>query len=261
VRKARGSSTQHRLRVTLGLGAMGVAGLLVALFAVPVLAGSSAVSRTGRAQATTVTVTATEFKFKLSKTKVARGKITFKVVNHGKLPHDFKIAGKKTKLLKPGQSTTLTVTITKSGRFAYLCTVPGHAAAGMKGKLAVGTATPPPPTTTTVTTSTTTTTATTTTTPPPPGAVPIQVLMDEFTFKLSQTSVPVGTTVVFTAINQGRIEHNFGMPSLGVTTPNVPPGGSATLTVTFKAAGPVYYVCNLPQHAEAGMSGSFTVTG
>ena len=132
----------------------------------------------------------------------------------------------------------------------------------MKGKLAVGTATPPPPTTSnsSVTTSTTTT-ATTATTPPPPGAVPIRCSWTSFTFQLSQTSVPVGTTVVFTAINQGRIEHNFGMPSLGVVTPNVPPGGSATLTVTFKAAGPVYYVCNLPQHAEAGMSGSFTVTG
>jgi nitrite reductase (NO-forming) len=244
----------------MGLGVMGVAGLLVALFAVPVLAGPSAVAQTGRAQATTVTVTATEFKFKLSKAKVPRGKITFKVVNHGKLPHDFKIAGKKTKLLKPGQSTTLTVTITKSGRFAYLCTVPGHAAAGMKGKLAVGTATPPPPTTTTVTTSTTTT-ATTTTTPPPPGAVAIQVIMTEFAFQLSQTSVPVGTTVVFTAINQGRIEHDFSVPSLGATTPNVAPGQSATLTVTFKSAGQVPYLCTLPQHAEAGMQGSFTVTG
>jgi uncharacterized cupredoxin-like copper-binding protein len=85
-----------------------------------------------RTTATTVKVTAKEFKFVLS-TKTARhGKVTFKVVNRGKVKHDFKIAGKKTPLLKPGKSATLTVTLSK-GKHKYVCTVLGHAAAGMKG--------------------------------------------------------------------------------------------------------------------------------
>ena len=85
---------------------------------------------------TTVTVTMKEFKFTLSKTRVRHGSVTFKLVNKGKLPHDFAIAGKKSKLIKHGKTGTLTVTL-KAGKIAYKCTVPGHAAAGMKGKLTV----------------------------------------------------------------------------------------------------------------------------
>jgi uncharacterized cupredoxin-like copper-binding protein len=77
-----------------------------------------------------------EFKFTLSKTSVKHGIVTFKLVNKGKLMHDFKIAGKKSKLISPGKSGKLIVTM-KKGKWAYLCTVAGHAAAGMKGKLTV----------------------------------------------------------------------------------------------------------------------------
>jgi uncharacterized cupredoxin-like copper-binding protein len=86
--------------------------------------------------AAAVTVTATEFHFKLSKTSVPHGTVTFTVKNAGKVGHDFKIGGKKTAVLKPGKSAKLTVTL-KAGKAAYLCTVPGHAAAGMKGNLTV----------------------------------------------------------------------------------------------------------------------------
>jgi uncharacterized cupredoxin-like copper-binding protein len=87
-------------------------------------------------RATTVNVTAgkpSEFRFTLSKKTAKHGAVTFKVTNKGTLPHDFKIAGKKTKLLSPGQSQTLKVTLKKAGKYPYLCTVTGHAAAGMKG--------------------------------------------------------------------------------------------------------------------------------
>jgi uncharacterized cupredoxin-like copper-binding protein len=89
------------------------------------------------AASTTVRVSATEFRYKLSTSTVPRGVVTFKVRNAGHSPHDFKIAGKKTKLLNPGASTTLRVTLTKRGRVRYLCTVAGHAQAGMKGVLTV----------------------------------------------------------------------------------------------------------------------------
>ena len=39
-------------------------------------------------------------------------------------------------MLKPGKSSTIRVTLPKGGK-KYLCTVPGHAAAGMKGTLKV----------------------------------------------------------------------------------------------------------------------------
>jgi uncharacterized cupredoxin-like copper-binding protein len=93
-----------------------------------------------RPQATTVKVTAgkpAELRFTLSKRSVPKGAVTFTVTNRGKLRHDFKIAGKKTPLLASGRRATLKVTFKKAGRFPYLCTVPGHAAGGMKGTLVV----------------------------------------------------------------------------------------------------------------------------
>ena len=90
--------------------------------------------------ATVVKVTAgkpSEFRFTLSTKTVKHGTVTFQVTGAGALPHDFQINGKKTKLLSQGQSQSLTVTFAKAGKYPYLCTVTGHAAAGMKGVLTV----------------------------------------------------------------------------------------------------------------------------
>jgi uncharacterized cupredoxin-like copper-binding protein len=99
-----------------------------------------AVSALGSSSKTAVAVTAgkpVEFKFTLSKTAAAKGVVSFKVTNKGTLTHDFKIAGKKTTPVKPGKTATLTVTISKPGKYQFLCTFKGHAAAGMKGTFTV----------------------------------------------------------------------------------------------------------------------------
>ena len=94
--------------------------------------GSRESERSGRTTKK-VTVTATEFKYKFSRTNVPIGTVVFTVVNKGKIAHDFKVLGKKTPTIAPGKSAKLTVRFTKRGRYAYLCTLPGHAKAGMKG--------------------------------------------------------------------------------------------------------------------------------
>jgi uncharacterized cupredoxin-like copper-binding protein len=71
-------------------------------------------------------------KFILSTKTVKAGAVVFKVKNTGSIPHDFKIAGKKTAKLGPGKSATLKVTLTK-GPHKYICTIDSHAALGMKG--------------------------------------------------------------------------------------------------------------------------------
>jgi iron uptake system component EfeO len=115
--------------------------MVVAACATAVLvpgAGSAIAARSHPvAKQATITVTATEFKFKLSKTSAPKGSVTFKVVNKGKTVHDFKINGKKTATIAPGTSASLTVKFAKAGKFPYLCTIPGHAAAGMKGTFTV----------------------------------------------------------------------------------------------------------------------------
>ncbi len=113
------------------------AGIAVA-FAAFALAGPAlaAPAHARHAAGTSIKVTATEFKFALSPTGAKAGSVTFTITNKGKLAHDFAIAGKKSALIAPGKSGKLTVTL-KAGKVPYKCTVPGHAAAGMKGTLVV----------------------------------------------------------------------------------------------------------------------------
>ena len=131
-----------------GVLTLAAAGIVVAGALAPV-GGASPLKSS--ATGTRITVTASEFKFALSKKSIPAGSmVIFTVINKGKIAHDFKIAGKKTPSLAPGKSAKLTVTFPKKGQSAYLCTLAGHAAAGMKGTFAVGVApvTPKPATTT-----------------------------------------------------------------------------------------------------------------
>ncbi len=113
-------------RITLALG--------VALAAL--VAAAPVAARPSAAAAATVTVTMKEFKFTLSKAKVPHGSVTFKLINKGKLAHDIKIAGKTSKLIKPGKTGKFVVTL-KKGKYVYNCPIAGHTEAGMKGKLTV----------------------------------------------------------------------------------------------------------------------------
>lgn len=112
-----------------------------ALVLLTLLAGTTTVAAVAPAALGTsnarVTVTATDFKFKFVPARVSGGKHTFILVNRGQATHDLKMAGKKTRLINPGARTTLTVTLKKGRRYAYICTVPGHAQSGMKGVLVV----------------------------------------------------------------------------------------------------------------------------
>jgi len=161
------------------------------LFGALMGSGSAAATPQGATtlKTTTIVVLAgkpSELAFKLSKTSlIASGTVVFKVTNAGKISHDFEICvnpvvkaanfckkGLATPPLKPGKSATVKVLLTKKGKYEFLCTLPGHASAGMKGLVGIGVKVAAPPVTTTTqkvstgptTTSSTTTTATTTTT-------------------------------------------------------------------------------------------------
>lgn len=113
--------------------------------AVALPAGGPAGGATGAAPKITIKVVARDFSFALSRRSVPKGAhVTFRVRNAGAVPHDFVMAGRRTKLLRPGQSATLRVRFTKKGQKRFLCSVPGHARLGMTGVLGVATAPPPP---------------------------------------------------------------------------------------------------------------------
>jgi uncharacterized cupredoxin-like copper-binding protein len=115
--------------------------MLLALFAIGAVAVGAASAQASRQPASAghaallarVNVAESEFKIVLNKKSAGRGVVIFKVTNVGAVDHDFQISGRKTKMLKHGQSATLRVTFLRKGAYAYKCTVPGHAAAGMKG--------------------------------------------------------------------------------------------------------------------------------
>ena len=98
---------------------------------------ASAPAAPSNAQGTSVQVKGGEFFFRLSTKSIAKpGQVTFVFKNVGHVAHDFKIDGKVTPLLQPGATAKLVVTL-KQGNYPYLCTVPGHAEAGMKGTFTV----------------------------------------------------------------------------------------------------------------------------
>jgi glucose/arabinose dehydrogenase len=96
----------------------------------------------------TVRVDARDFSFALSRKSVPAGStVRFVVRNRGAQSHDFLVKRKKTRVLRPGQTQTITVAFPKKGRFAFLCTISGHARLGMKGQFGVAVKpvdTPPP---------------------------------------------------------------------------------------------------------------------
>lgn len=129
--------------------------IVASLLCVGVLPASAQVSTHTASSVTVVSVTIgkpTELGFKLSKlSNLPVGRITFDVRNAGFGVHNFKFCttatatiakntcvGKATRNLKTGQSAKLSVMLTKAGQYEFLCSVPGHAAAGMKGLLGVG---------------------------------------------------------------------------------------------------------------------------
>jgi uncharacterized cupredoxin-like copper-binding protein len=243
----------RRVVGTLGLIAVGTAGLATGF------AGAHPAAPQASNATTHITVAASEFKFVFSKRSIpAPGTVIFTVVNKGKISHNFKIGGKTTPNLLPGKSAKLTVKFSKKGHYAYVCTLPGHAGAGMKGTFSVGVAAvKPPPSTTTTATTTQQTTTTTSTVPVGTGKTTVTVNMVEYAFQLSQSTIPSGQ-ITFVINNKGNEVHNFAI--LGNKAgAQIGPGKSETWTVSLPP-GTYNYQCDVPFHASNGMVGQFTVT-
>ena len=117
---------------TIRVAALGA----VAALTVSVSAYAAATSESAATQR--VAVGMSEFKFTLvPKTVKKNVVVTFALTNKGTIGHDFRVGGKKSPVVAAGKRGTLKVTFKKAGRFPYLCTLPSHAAAGMKGVLVV----------------------------------------------------------------------------------------------------------------------------
>ena len=239
----------RRRRSVLSLAGLGLCAALGIGGSVLVAAGPASATNEATAKPVKITVKASEFKFKLSKTSVPAGTtVIFTVKNVGKIGHNFKINGKITKLIPAGKSATLTVKFPKKGKFAYLCTIPGHAAGGMKGTFGVGVAAPPTPTTTTAPTVF-----------PGPGGT-VQVNMFEYGFTFTPAAIPSGN-VTFVMANTGSVTHNLDVQGVvGGIGPFANPGQTVSMTVNLQAGHTYSFLCDVPGHADQGMQGSFVPT-
>lgn len=127
----------QRLRLTVRHALLALVGVAaVAAACVP----SVAQQRQASAAPTALRVTASEFKFQASSARVATGQpVTITLENKGTIEHNLDLAATGTHLVAgPGQTVTATVTFPTSGELTYICTVPGHEAAGMSSDLQVG---------------------------------------------------------------------------------------------------------------------------
>jgi uncharacterized cupredoxin-like copper-binding protein len=90
------------------------------------------------------------------------------------------------------------------------------------------------------------------------------VTLSEFHIKPKGVQFRVGQPVTLTLVNGGKIDHNLTLDP-AVTDTRLPevlrPGERATVTFTPKASGTFEYVCTIPGHAPAGMTGTITVAG
>jgi uncharacterized cupredoxin-like copper-binding protein len=238
----------RRGAISMLFGALFLVGGAAGVF----VAGGGASTETSHARShseaiTRVTVTATDSTFRLSRRSAPTGTVIFTITNKGKTSHDFKIAGKKTLLLRPGHSATLRVAFLKKGRYPYVSTVSGQASAGMKGIFVVVAPTPPTTSTSGSTTPTTVGTANTTVT------VEMYAAVLTGAFKLSQRTIPSGmVTVVITNHCPGQCSFDLVGIRAGAI---LDPGQSETWTVTL-APGTYLFHCDV----DSKMKGQLFVT-
>ena len=124
--------------------------LFVAMLAAVVIFGGEseaaggAFAHEGNATGRTIDVSESEYKISLPTLgTLGGGEYTFRVRNDGQIPHDLVIQGpnavgpSRTKLIQPGGSATLTVSLA-TGRYTLYCSVDDHRKLGMVARIAVG---------------------------------------------------------------------------------------------------------------------------
>jgi uncharacterized cupredoxin-like copper-binding protein len=162
------------------------------------------------------------------------------VTNLGSIQHDFVSddLGVATPMLNPGETAEVTFNA-PAGEYVYYCSVPGHRAAGMEGKITlVGAAAGDA------------------------GAGDASavknVVAGDIYFDPKEITIPANTDSVITVTNIGAAVHDFYIDALGIKSPMLNPGQSENITINADA-GEYEYYCSVPGHKAAGMVGKLIV--
>ncbi|MEK6720080.1 MAG: cupredoxin domain-containing protein [Chloroflexota bacterium] len=91
-----------------------------------------------------------------------------------------------------------------------------------------------------------------------------EIVMEESRFSPNQFNAKVGVPIIVRITNRGSERHDLLFPSLhmpglqGVEA-ILDPGESRTVTLRFEEAGTHTFICSIPGHAAAGMTGAVFV--
>ncbi|MGH9084225.1 MAG: multicopper oxidase domain-containing protein [Acidimicrobiales bacterium] len=90
------------------------------------------------------------------------------------------------------------------------------------------------------------------------GGTPTHVSLSEFAIDPAAVTVPVGGSLHVT--NDGTATHNLRVADADLVTPDLAAGDAAELDVSSLAAGSYELLCEIPGHADAGMTATLTVS-
>lgn len=112
-----------------------IAGAVVAALGIGGVAAASAPARAAKTHR--LSASKSKLKFNVTTIRAKAGRVTLRMSNPSRFPHAIAIKGKgKGRTVGKGGTSTLTRKL-KKGTYTFYCPVPGHEAAGMKGKLIV----------------------------------------------------------------------------------------------------------------------------
>ena len=92
-----------------------------------------------------------------------------------------------------------------------------------------------------------------------------EIVLEDMRFTPNQIYAKVGIPLTVRLTNKGTERHDLNfealhMPGLGGVEAILEPGETRTITLTFDQPGSHTFICTLPGHAAAGMTGAAFVT-
>ena len=89
----------------------------------------------------------------------------------------------------------------------------------------------------------------------------IAIVLEDYRFTPNRIDAKVGVPVTVTLTNRGTQRHDLNfeslhMPGLGGVESMLDPGATFTVTLTFDQPGTHTFICTVPGHAAAGMTGA-----
>ena len=92
-----------------------------------------------------------------------------------------------------------------------------------------------------------------------------EVVLEEMRFKPNRINAKVGVPLTLRLTNEGTERHDLNfesihMPGLRGVESILEPGETRSITLTFDEPGTHLFICTLPGHAAAGMTGALFVS-